>query len=369
MGRNRKEKKIKTKRKKGLLAAVLILCLLGTGLTGCTFPPERRQDTTPDSAEKEDTVFTFGGCRVTLGEVWVYATTVREEYEENYGKDIWQMDVSSGQDDSLTLEDEVRQDVVEEIIRVKMLNEKAPDYGISLTSTDRDGVASETDAFYGELTDAQISEMHLTRDLVQQVLTENALARKMTDSLLEKADIQVSDEEARETTFYDLYFPFYNVASDGDVSEIPEEDRQTQYEKALQAYNTLVNPIENAGSPVSSETNIEGLAEYYGLKDSAYYTMTPAEIEDVYGKNIRDTLYDLEDGSCSLVTKSEYGYHIFYMKALTDREATDSRKQELQDSREKEYLDSRFEKWKKETDPSFSYEKSVNQKLYREIRF
>ena len=80
-------------------------------------------------------------------------------------------------------------------------------------------------------------------------------------------------------------------------------------------------------------------------------------------------MYGLEDGSYSLVMESDYGYHIFYMKALTDRDATNERKNELIVSKRRKYMDTHYEEWLKNADPNFSYEKSVDFAVYDSIQF
>lgn len=348
------------------IAVLLIFLLMGTLFSGgCSFIPEQAEEETEDNSDGKDTVFTFAGTPVSLGEVFIYADTVKESYEKQYGSGIWDLDTSAAQDGSRNLAEDTREDLVTDIIRVKMLCSHAEEEKISLSQSDENEIASETDAFYQNLTDEQIRTMHLSRNLLQKVIRENRLAKKVQESLLNQAGIEVSDEEARETTFYDLCFPGYATATDGDMQELSGQDLNLQREKALQAYDTLVNPI----GEQENSTNIEGLASYYGLEQySGYHTMTPAEIQDIYGRDICDSLYQLEDGSYSLVMKSEYGYHVFYMKALTDREATDQEKEIIRGNREKVYLDQIFEDWQKEADPDFSYD-SVDQTLYQEIRF
>lgn len=325
-------------------------------------------------ASPKDTVFTFAGENIPLGEVYLYAITVKEDYEETYGKDIWKTDISIARDASANMEDVTRRDIIDDIVHVKLLDSRANEYKCALTEEEMNQVSSETDAFYEKLTDDQIESMDLSYELVQRVMQENALAKKVYDLIIDEAGIEVSDEDARETTFYDLYFECYAVASSGDVTKFSEDEREAQYERALQAYNTLINPIEStfndgtSGSN-SNSTNIEGLAEYYGLHNAAYYTMTPSEIEGIYGKDIMESLYNLDDESYSLVTESEYGYHIFYMKALTDRDATNKRKSELIVSKRRNYMQTHYTEWQKETDPKFTYEDSVDFKVFGTIKF
>ncbi len=353
--------KKKTKSLVALLLAMMFVLMTGCGQKEETF-------------NSEDVVLTFGGEEITLGEVYLYANTVIQDYEAIYGGEIWQTDVSVSKDDSANMEDLTRRDIIEDIVHVKLLTRKAAEYKVALDESDMEQVKRDTETFYSKLTDEQINDMQLSYDLINEVLQENALARKVYDEIIDGADIEVSDEEARETTFYDLYFECYAVASSGDVTNFSEDEKAAQYDRAVQAYNTLINPIESTtnngtSSTNSNSTNIEGLAEYYGLQNSSYYTMTPSEIKGVYGEDISEMLYGLEDGSYSLVTESDFGYHIFYMKSLTDRDATDARKEDIIRVKKNEYMETLYADWMKDENFNFTYEKSVNFDVYKQIKF
>ncbi len=362
---------------KKTLAAIITFVMIFS-FSGCSMLPintgsddtkTTSKETSIDTERPEsDTVFTFDGENISLGEVYIYAETITDHYENLYGKGIWKLDVSATKDGSQILSDEIREKIISEIIRVKMLDKHASDYNISLNSTDISYAASETDAFYFDLTDNQIKEKQLDKELVLAVLEQNILADKVYDKIVSDAGIEVSDEEARETTFYDLCFSYYDVASNGDVTELSDNDKSAQHERALQAYNTLINPVDAEASG-TSEANIEGLAEYYGLENADWHTMSPAEIKNEYGDKIKDVLYDLKNGSYSLVVESEYGYHIFYMKSLTDRDATNKKKEETLQTRRSSYINKIFDKWKKKSDPEFSYRKSVDQNIYKKVSF
>lgn len=363
--------------KKAVIATAMAGLLLAS--SGCSLMPANSLDksgntnpstSTDASTERKgtDTVFTFAGEKVSLGEMYIYASAVRDHYEENYGQGIWSLDVSAAQDKSRSLEDEIRESVVQDVIRVKMLNAHAEDYDIMLTEDQAEMVASETDAFYFNLTDQQIEDMQLDRELAHAVFTENEIASLVYDKIIEESGIEVSDEEAQMTTFYDLYFPFYQVASNGDVSEISDEEKEEEHERAVEAYDQLTNPNKGQGA-TGAETLIQALADSYSLKDSGFQTMSPGEIVDVYGADIAEDISKLEDGSYSLVTESEYGYHIFYLKAKTDRAATDARKAEILKNRRNVYLEGIFTKWQSDMDSTFLYENDVDQDVYQKIKF
>lgn len=308
-------------------------------------------------------VFTFQGKSVSVGEVYVYARTISQDYEKAYGKEIWDMQVAVD-DQETDMRALTRKDIIEDIVKVKVLCGRADSFKLSLTNDERERVELETEAFWKNLTDTQIADMELSKDIVKNVLNENMLARKVYQAVINEAGIEVSDEEARMTTVYDMYFPCFEESVNGVLTPMDEESKAEQYDRALQAYNTLISPLEG-----NAERNVEALAAYYGLQDARYVTESPEDLVKIYGKEVTDMLYRLEDGSYSLVTETEYGYHIFYMDSLTNRVATNAKKERLERERKSKYFASRYDSWLKEADGSFTYDRSVDFEVYNKIEF
>ena len=344
--------------KKRLRIFALLLALVFV-LTACE---DRKTETTTEE-ESVPAVFHFQGKAITLGEVYLYAKPVIEDYDKKYGATIWAMEVSAGEEKK-NMQTVTRKDIIENIVKVKVLLTKAEDYHVSLSELEKERAEDDTEAFWKNLTDEQIKNMELTRDMVRTCMEENLLADKVYDAMMAEAGIEVSDERARETTFFDMYFPSYKENVNGVADPMDEKEKKEQYDKAVQAYNTMISPLDD-----STDRDPALVATYYGLKDAKYYTMTPEEIVATYGKEITDMLYTLEDGSCSLVTETEYGYHIFYMKAQTDREATDKRKAKIEREEKNAFFTTHFTEWLKQVDPNYHYEDSVDFDLYSRIIF
>ncbi len=310
-----------------------------------------------------DSVLTFNKKSISIGEVYMYSKAVIEEYEEMYGSDIWSMKINSDTD-AIDMEELTRRDIIDNIVKVKVLCIQSKNIGVSLTKEEEQKVEYEASEFWKNLTDDQKESMSLTKEIVSTVIRENALARKTYDKVVSDAAIEISDEEARETVIYDMFFDCYTLDSNGDVVPLSDENKEVMRKKAVQAYDTLISPVDSSG-----EKNIEALSNYYGLKYSQYYTLTPQEMEEKYGPKISTMIYTLDDDSYSLVTESEYGYHIFYVKALTDRKATDERKAELKEKKQREYFDALYKNWLRSIDDGYDYDVSVNKKLFEEIKF
>ena len=97
------------------------LMLVIAGVLACTGCGQNAAD--GDSQKVE--VFTVGDESVYLNEVWVYAKTIQQEYEKNYGSGIWAVELQNEDGDTQTVETITKEDMIEEIMQVKVLVTKA----------------------------------------------------------------------------------------------------------------------------------------------------------------------------------------------------------------------------------------------------
>ena len=101
------------------------LMLVIAGVLACTGCGQNAAD--GDSQKVE--VFTVGDESVYLNEVWVYAKTIQQEYEKNYGSGIWAVELQNEDGDTQTVETITKEDMIEEIMQVKVLVTKADSCG------------------------------------------------------------------------------------------------------------------------------------------------------------------------------------------------------------------------------------------------
>lgn len=342
---------------------IVLLCLLilATCLVGCG-----KKEKSKEEANYTGTlVFAYGDNYVTKGEVYIYLNTLAERYEKQYGEYVWDTTITKeGHEEPITMEEAVREEAVAEIVRVKTLVAQAESFKVFLTEADEVALEEQAKEFYDGLTDADISKMELSEDIVYKVLCENEIANRVEDRLLLDNPVEVSDEEARMTTFYDMYFSCYTMDENGLITPFTEEEKKVQYENALSACSTLATA--NIDEDRDAE-NIANLAEYYKLEEAGEYTISPQDILDTYGQDIYDLLYSMKPGDYSGVMETEYGYHVFQMIALTDQKATQARKEIMTDEAINQQLSSSLSAWKKKIDSEFSYPESVDMNVYNSI--
>lgn len=319
-----------------------------------------QNDITDEEAE-QITVFTVGTDTVNLNEVWIYAKTIQQEYEESYGSGIWTVELQNDKGQTQTVEDITKEDIIEEILQVKVLNQKAGAFGIALTTEDQTSIDTQARSFVDGLTDADKQETGITYELAVSVYEENMIAGKVYERIMADGSVEVSDEQCRQTKIYDLYFPIYAENEVGEFKAMSREDRIKQYDNAKAAYDKITADEDSV--------SIENAAYEFGADESSFYTMSKSEYITQYGVEITDQLYELKDGDYLGIIESEYGYHIFQMVALTDAEATQSKKQEMEEELKREYFNTTFQSYLDELDSSWKMSKNVDEEAWNLIRF
>ena len=331
----------------------LLLCLLIAALCLCTACGKKVEPS------EVPIVYHFGDGDITYGEYYIYAKTIEEDYSKAYGNGVWNLELNIG-DESRTLRDITIEDIIEDINRVKILSAHAEDYSIVLTDMEEAEVENKTEVFYKGLTDADIEETKLTREIVSKVMTENMLAEKVYDQVLADYDFEISDEEARMITFYDVVFECYELEKDGSVKEYTQEKKATQLERANEALASLA---EEEG------TTYKDIVDKYHLQYSSEYTMSKTQLNEEYGSRVAKSILALSDGEISTIIETQYGYHLFKMEKSNDEELTKENKQQIIISKQKEYFNGVYEEWLKDYDSHFKADKDVNMDLAGKFPF
>lgn len=308
-------------------------------------------------------VFEYNDEKIYLDEVYIYAQTTIDAYEQKYGEKVWNESIVTDDGLEMDVEDTARKEIIADIVKTKTLITKADEYGISLTENEKAEQEQAADEFYAMLTDAQIEKVGMKRDTIATVLKENLLAEKVYEYVMRDSNTEVSDEQARMTTFYDMFFECYSKDQFGNIVVYSSDKIKEQKEKAESAYKSIVAENDNP------DLNIAFLGYTYDLKYAGSHTMGKEEIIDTYGQAALDILYGMEDGEISQVVETEYGYHIFQMTALTDKEATAENKAKLTEEANQEYYANLITTWIAELDKGYSYSKRVDNEIYKKIVF
>lgn len=312
--------------------------------------------------QEEETVtvvYQYGDSAITYGEFYIYARTIQEDYQKTYGEGIWSLELETD-DGSKSMRDVTLEDIISDINCVKVMVAQAEDLNISLKDEEKESVRQQAESFYSGLTKADIAQAELTQEDVVRVMKENMIASKVYDQIISDCDFEISDEEARMTTFYDVVFECYKVKKDGSVEEYTDEQKALRLERAKEALKSLAQ---------EEDMEYESIPEEYDLQYSGSHTMKKTEIVEEYGETVAEKILALSDGEVSPVIESEYGYHIFKMLTANDKELTKKNKEEIVEGMQREYFNETYEKWAKKYDSHFNIDEDVNYGLLQQFPF
>lgn len=337
------------------LICVLLMCMLVVTTAAC------------GSGENTDTgkeiVLRYNGEDIGIDEVYIYAETIKESYEEKYGSEVWTKSIVTNDGLEMNAVDAARREAIAKLVKTKTLITKSGEYGISLTDGEQKQQDKAAEEFYDILTDQQIAEVGLELDTVKRVMNESALADKIYDYVMKQSSTEISDEQARMSTFYDMFFECYSEDDFGNITVYPQSRIDAQKKKAESAYEAIQEESDNP------DLNIAFLGSAKELKYAGTHTMSRDDILNTYGQDALDILYSMSDGQISTVVETQYGYHIFQMQKLTDEAATAKNKQKLAEAADAEYYDSLMADWMNELDSDYSYSKRVDMDVYDKISF
>ncbi len=334
---------------------IAIACIIIViSLTGCS-----KEESTNELSSK-DAVLKVGSENITFSEVWIYANTIKDGYESAYGNGIWNLSVDNSEDGTLTIGDITRRDVIETIIRTKVLVSKASEYDVTLSGEEKEAVNKQSKEFFEHLTDENIEECGASVELAMKVFEENAIADKVYAKILKGNTYEVSEEEARMTTIFDMVFETYNIDEEGNPIPYTDEEKELRLDEANNAFSKLAT---------SENVIIEDIVSEYNLKYASNHTLSYDEMLTEYGEKACSVIYALSDGACSSVISTDYGYHIVKMIASTDKEATTANRDKLNKENEKKYFNEVYAGWRKSAVGNFNYDKDVNTEVYDRIKF
>lgn len=336
---------MKYRKRIGLLMVVLSACMLA----GCG----KKQE------EPVNVVYEYGDAAITYGEFYIYAKTIQEDYQKTYGEGIWSLELET-EDGKKSMKDVTLEDIISDINRIKVMVAQAKDMEISLKSEEKESIQQQADAFYSGLTKADIKQAEITKDDVVKVMEENMIASKVYEQVISGSDFEISDEEARMTTFYDVLFECYKVKKDGSVEEYTDEQKALQLEKANEALESLAK---------DDDVTYESFVDKYDLQYSNSYTMKKSDIVEEYGSSVADKILSLSDGEVSSVVESRYGYHIFKMIESNNKELTKKNKAEIVEQMQRSYFDDIYEKWAKKYDSHFDMAVDVDYDMIKGFPF
>lgn len=324
-------------RKKWSLLVCLLLCM--TFLTACG-ADGRGTKVVFTTGFGADEVFRIAGTGCTRAEIMVYLTTARNRYESVYGAEVW-----SVEKDGVTLEGNVKENVLEKLAQIKTMCLLAKEKGVALDETEKEAAKEAAAVYYAALDDVQRELTGADEETLSGMYEEYALANKVYEYIIRDVNPEISDDEARTITVQQIFLR--TAAQDGADAAYSAAAKEAVYEKACEIREQAV----------SGGQDFAELASRYSDDAGITFSFGKGELETV----LEEAAFSLETGEISPVLETADGFYIYQCISTFDREQTELSKQEIVEQRKKEVFGEEYDAFAK------TLVRQLNTKLWEEI--
>lgn len=334
---------------KKLLCLIAVFALSLTLLTGCD--------------KNKKTLFEYAGEKVTFQEAHVYARIMQYQAEAQYGSyfgdKMWSVQVGTDSDGKkITMQQSVKSSVIDQLKQIKVLVAHADDYDVKLTKDEKSQLEKNVEAFVKDETGKKVmKKTEADEEVIKQLYEESTIASKVMQAIIDKANVSVSDEEAKTVKVYKLVFTTKKTDSktgkEKDMTATEKKDQLTKAKSALKAIK--------GGQSVSS------VAKKYGVNTDNEESYTKGK--SALGDKFETAASKLKKNQVSGIVETDGAYVIIKMLNPNDKTAAATNKTTLLQGKQQEAYEKVYKKWTKTADKEWDDEKSVDQDLWDEVKF
>ena len=178
------------------------------------------------------TAVTVNGTEIPMGVVSLgvrYSQASMEAMYSYFGyRDFW--DTVADEESGQTMGQQQVDSVLTQIENEEIYRQKAADYGIEITADDQKKIDEAAAAFMAANSEETIEVLGCTEDHVKTYLELQMIQSRMNNALRDEATVEVSDDEANQTTF-----TYISIAAPEETAEETEEAAEETTETADEA--------------------------------------------------------------------------------------------------------------------------------------
>ncbi len=225
---------------------------------------------------KDNEIFKLSGYTCTVGQMNIILSGIMADYEEVFGKELWQQAFSKG-----TFSDKLKNQAFSNMIDLYSLRCMADKESFIVTNEEKEAIALATDKFLEGLEQETIDTLQIQRSDVEVLYTNFILVENLYEKYTSEVNVEISDSSARVIR----------------VQSIFTKDK--------------VN-AEEAYSQVTSGKDFSTIATKYSEDDTVEYTFGRGSMIEAY----ENVAFKLSIGEISEIIETEDGYYI--IKCVSD---------------------------------------------------
>jgi foldase protein PrsA len=309
----------------------------------------QEENETTEQTNSGELMVMIGDTRIYYNEAMIYLKSAQENYETEYGGDIWAADILGNGETFGTM---IKEEVINQITELKIIGAQAAKEGITLSEEElADANAYAKEHFEG-LTSEDIDKYLITEELLRQIYADNLLAEKTFEHFTINVDNKVSDLDSKQIKIQQILINSVSYDSEGKPIELSAEDKSAAFEKV----KTLLEQAKTT-------EDFRSLAEANSEAETIEYTFGRGEGPEEYSESFEQAAFTLKTGQVSDIITTDYGWHILYCVSDYDEDATTQRKEEIISQRRSELFAKLYEEW------TANYDVVVNSEAWNTISF
>ncbi len=308
------------------------------------------------SIDSDAIVATCGDEELTLGYMNFYAHYTQANYDSMfvayYGEDYWTNEAYIDEDGN-TMEDSIKNAVMEEAELECVLDEHRADYGVEITDEELEAMQAAGEEFMSENEKDAINAMGATADYVAQMLYYQTVAERMQEAIEAEVgeDLDIADYARRTFSYIQIDTAGY-TDEDGDYVEYTDDD-----------FENLENEAEIID--VEAKNDFDQAAEDFGYTVSTYSYGEDEDSEEDGGFSeaviqVADTL---QEGEVSDVIDGGDYLYIIRLDSEDDQDAAESAMSEASSQIKSDHFSEVTEEYLEDT------EITVDESLWEKVKF
>lgn len=294
---------------RGMLAGVIVMF----GIAGCQSDVLSREIVFTTGLTASE-IFKIGGLACTVSEARLLLINVKNQYEEAFGKEIWEQNIE-GKPFQAYVKDMVKNQLAQLKCMVLFANEEK----IALTEEEEKLLREAAIAYCGSLDEKEKEVLQITEEDVWELYKSLAVSGKLYDMLTQEVEEEISDAEAKVIVVWHIF---------KDCKESTDQERAEKKKELSDIRERLL----------TQGADFASLAEEHSDDAKLEYAFGRDEME----QSFETAAFALETGEISDIVETMDGYHLIKCVRDYDEEKTARNKTELLKRRKQEAFDKEY---------------------------
>lgn len=331
------EESVMNKFKKASLCGVLAIAMMVSVFAGCG-----KVDGTKTALAVGDEKVSLGTAGFFLRYQQASTTYMLKQYGLSSGT-FWsnQYSAATSSQDAMTYGDNLKNSVKDTIVQDVLLRAHASDYSVTIPDELATQIEDAAKTTY-EKNQKKLDKMGVSQDNIKEVLELQTYQQLMFEPMTADTDTNVTDDEAKQSSITYARIALTKTDSSTGTTTDATDDEKATYKKELEE---LLTQVKDSGDVANADmktmasnldsTNIACTTYSYGADD----TVMPDSVIDAANSLSDGEIYD------GVIDTGDY-YYLVRMDKTFDKDATESKKQDIVSQRNQTNYNKKLQEWK-----------------------